>query len=405
MSLGSSPGAERYVVQLADPAVAAYSGGIGRLQATRPGAGDRLNPTAAPVRRYVAHLESEQAELRQEIAAEIGRAPAVDFTYTYALNGLALRLTADEAAAVAQLPQVTSVVVDVQRELLTDNGPAWVGAPSLWDGSATGVEGTRGEGIVAGVLDTGINPSNPSFAGTVPVEDGGDGYEHTNPLVEGVYLGICDPENTDQYDERFACNDKLIGAWDFSGDGPFDTDGHGSHVASTVAGNQVDAAVNGPSGISDTRTISGVAPHANLIAYDVCDFEGCSMAATTLPSTRPSPTGPTSSTPRSAGGCPRPRGRTRTRSASSPPAPPASSSRRPPATTDRGRSRSARPRTSRGSPRSARQRTTAPTPTRSPALPARTAPGSPTSKGSRSRAATARRPSCTRATTATRGAS
>ena len=35
MSLGSSPGAERYVVQLADPAVAAYSGGIERLQATR----------------------------------------------------------------------------------------------------------------------------------------------------------------------------------------------------------------------------------------------------------------------------------------------------------------------------------------------------------------------------------
>src|SRR5690606_23949358 len=132
-----------------------------------------------------------------------------------------------------------------------------------------------------GVLDTGINPSNPSFAATVPVEDGGDGYEHMNPLGEGVYLGTCDPANTDQYDERFACNDKLIGAWDFSGDGPFDADGHGSHTASTVAGNQVDAVVTGPSGISDTRTISGVAPHANLIAYDVCNMDGCSMAATT----------------------------------------------------------------------------------------------------------------------------
>src|SRR5690625_3362140 len=281
MSLGSSPGAERYVVQLADPAVAAYSGGIGRLQATRPGAGDRLNPTAAPVREYVAHLEAEQDAVRDRIADEIGHSPAVDFTYTYAVNGIAVRLTADEAASVVQLHGVTSVVVDVQRELLTDNGPAWIGAPSLWDGSATGVEGTRGEGIVAGVLDTGINPSNPSFAAAVPVEDGGDGYEHTNPLGEGVYLGICDPANTDQYDERFACNDKLIGAWDFSGDGPFDADGHGSHTASTVAGNQVDAVVTGPSGISDTRTISGVAPHANLISYDVCDLEGCSMAATT----------------------------------------------------------------------------------------------------------------------------
>lgn len=233
------------------------------------------------MRRYTAHLEDEQDALRDRIAGEIGHAPTVDFTYAYALNGLAVRLTADEATAVSRLPEVTSVVVDVRRELQTDNGPAWIDAPALWDGTATGVDGTRGEGIVAGVLDTGINPSNPSFADTVPAADGGDGYDHTNPLGAGTYLGMCDPTNADQYDARFTCNDKLIGAWDFSGDGPFDTDGHGSHTASTVAGNQVDAVVNGPSGITETRRISGVAPHANLIAYDVCDVEGCSAAAAT----------------------------------------------------------------------------------------------------------------------------
>ncbi|WP_324651602.1 S8 family serine peptidase [Georgenia sp. H159] len=279
MRLGSAPTAERYIVQLTDPAVAAYSGGIERLRATRPGAGNRLDATAAPVREYVAHLDAEQDDLRDRIADEVGHAPSVDFTYAYALNGIAVRLTADEAAAVARLPEVTSVVVDARRELHTDNGPTWIGAPALWDGTATGVEGTRGEGILAGIIDSGINPSNPSFADTVPVADGGDGYDHTNPLGTGVHLGICDPASTDQYDERFACNDKLIGAWDFAGDGPFDTDGHGSHTASTVAGNQVDAVVNGPSGISQTRTISGVAPHANLIAYDVCDVDGCATAA------------------------------------------------------------------------------------------------------------------------------
>lgn len=281
LRLGKSPDSERYIVQLADPAVATYSGGVERLRATKPAAGGRLDPAAAPVRRYAAHLEDEQDALRGLIAREIGRSPRVDFTYIYALNGLAVRLTADEAAAVAGLPEVTSVVVDVRRELQTDNGPAWIDAPALWDGTATGVDGTRGGGIVAGILDTGINPSNPSFADTVPMADGGDGFDHTNPLGGGTYLGMCDPANADQYDERFACNDKLIGAWDFSGDGPFDTDGHGSHTASTVAGNQVDAVVNGPSGISETRRISGVAPHANLIAYDVCDVDGCSMAATT----------------------------------------------------------------------------------------------------------------------------
>src|SRR5690606_13186278 len=60
LRLGKSPTAERYIVQLADPAVATYSGGVERLRATKPAAGGRLDPAAAPVRRYAAHLEDEQ---------------------------------------------------------------------------------------------------------------------------------------------------------------------------------------------------------------------------------------------------------------------------------------------------------------------------------------------------------
>ncbi|MDD9206682.1 S8 family serine peptidase, partial [Georgenia sp. 10Sc9-8] len=280
MRLGTSATPERYIVQLAEPSVAGYEGGIRGLQATQPEPGGKLDLSAAPVRTYAAHLADKQAGLRAAIRKETGRAPSVDFTYTYALNGIAVNLTADEAAAVAELPDVTSVVVDFSRELQTDNGPEWIGAPALWEGTATGGVGTRGEGVVAGIIDSGINPSNPSFADVVPESQGGDGYDHTNPLGAGNYLGMCDPE-AEQYDERFSCNDKLIGAWDFAGDGPFDTDGHGTHTASTAAGNQVDAVVEGPSGISDTRAISGVAPHANIVAYDVCTVEGCGVAAIT----------------------------------------------------------------------------------------------------------------------------
>ena len=59
-----------------------------------------------------------------------------------------------------------------------------------------------------GVLDTGINPENPSFA-----DVGGDGHDHTNP--RGKFFGVCDPAHPD-YDPSFACNDKLIGAYDFT---------------------------------------------------------------------------------------------------------------------------------------------------------------------------------------------
>ena len=59
--------------------------------------------------------------------------------------------------------------VDFERELTTDKGPEWIGAPTVWDGSnvPAGFEGNKGEGVIVGILDSGLNPANPSFADTV----------------------------------------------------------------------------------------------------------------------------------------------------------------------------------------------------------------------------------------------
>lgn len=281
LRLGTAAAPELYVVQLDQPAVPAYDGGIDGLPATGPDARGAapLDADSRAVRAYAGHLEETQAELVARIDDEIGRTPDVAYTYTYALNGVAVELTRDEALAVAELPGVTSVTVDQQLELHTDVGPEWIGAPALWDGSGTPAAddtGTKGEGVVVGVLDTGINPANPSFADVVAPEDGGDGYDHTNPLGAGTYVGVCDPANPAHIPD-WGCNDKLIGAWDFTsvdGTNPYDSDGHGSHTASTSAGNQVEATTYSAEGtdheFSATRTIKGVAPHANIIAYDVC---------------------------------------------------------------------------------------------------------------------------------------
>lgn len=135
-------------------------------------------------------------------------------------------------------------------------------------------KGTLGEGVVVGVIDTGIDPWNPSFAVA-----GSDGYTHTNPLGEGHYLGVCDPSNTAPpsgvvaYDPTFPCNSKLIGVWGYKAvaPSPRDTEGHGSHTASTAAGNIVaNPVVNTPTGSFTVDMISGVAPHANIIAYGAC---------------------------------------------------------------------------------------------------------------------------------------
>ncbi len=144
------------------------------------------------------------------------------------------------------------------------------------------ITGYKGEGIVVGVLDSGINTTHPSFA-----EIGGDGYEHLNPLGQGNYKGACDPANLPQaspsnpsgYNPALECNNKLIGAWTFTrtfevgspiGEpSPNDDDSHGTHTASTTAGNVVkNLMLNGVA----FPQISGVAPHANIIAYDVCGF-------------------------------------------------------------------------------------------------------------------------------------
>ncbi|MGH8171915.1 MAG: S8 family serine peptidase, partial [Rhodanobacteraceae bacterium] len=100
-------------------------------------------------------------------------------------------------------------------------------------------------------------------------------YVHANPNGAGTYIGLCGP--TAPNGDLGHCNDKLIGMYDFTSTSPTrsgnDLGGHGSHTASTVAGNHWVAPFGG-----GTFTISGVAPHANIIAYRVCTT-GCPSSA------------------------------------------------------------------------------------------------------------------------------
>jgi len=262
---------DRYIVKLAEPPLASYRGGIAGLAATNPAArGEtKLDPTSAASRAYLDHLATRQLAVRQAIATKLLRTPAVAFTYRYAYNGFALLLTEAEANLVRSVPGVAKVQKEFTRQLLTDAGPRFIGAPSIWSGTSTGgLAGTKGEGVVVGVIDTGINHDHPSFA-----DKGGDGYDHTNP--RGTFYGLCDPLLGTPF-----CNDKLIGVWDFTGTTPEDDNAHGSHTASTAVGNVVNAVLAAPT-LTLEREISGVAPHANLITYKACIAVGCLGASLT----------------------------------------------------------------------------------------------------------------------------
>ena len=269
-------GRAAYIVQLVEPPLARYRGGVPGLQATNPRSrGERKLDSRSPdSRRYTAHLLARQQQALAAASQRLGREVAALYRYTQSFNGLALELTEAEAQALARLPGVAGVTPSRDLRLLTDAGPTWIGAPGIWAGTATGgLPGTKGEGILVGMIDTGINFDHPSFADI----GGGDGYDHTNPRGAGDYVGWCDPANPD-YDPALPCNDKLIGAWSYpdSGNDPEDDHGHGSHTASTVAGNHTTLEY----GAGLPRPVSGVAPHANLISYDACSsFGGCPYTA------------------------------------------------------------------------------------------------------------------------------
>lgn len=213
-------------------------------------------------------------------------------TFQYAINALAVRLTQEQAQSLAALPQVKRIERERILTLDTDRGPTLIGSPLVWQGTANpNITQTQGEGMVIGIIDSGINTDHPSFA-----EVAGDGYVHSNPLGNGVFLGDCA--------RNFAslCNNKLIGVYSYneitnsySDTDVFppnlarngeDYDGHGSHVASTAAGNilrnvaevtpdQDQLRSSGtPTGFTFSE-ISGVAPRANIISYQAC-FPGSS---------------------------------------------------------------------------------------------------------------------------------
>lgn len=276
---GSGPDTRRYIVRFESPPLAEWRGGFAadgtRLKATSPevtGA-SRLDTKTPESKAYLAHLDRERARVLDSAGKLLGRMLAPRFVYRNAFNGMALDLTAAEARRLRNVQGVVSVQPDFIRYLHTDAGPAWINADDVWNGSAPfSGTGNQGEGVIIGVVDSGISPAHPSFAAV-----GGDGYHHNNPL--GHFVGLC-------ADGAAQCNDKLIGIYDFTDEGSngADTTGHGTHVASIAAGNHVDATIHGHT-LDLTVPISGVAPHANLIAYKACNSgqgdqeEGCPGSA------------------------------------------------------------------------------------------------------------------------------
>lgn len=184
--------------------------------------------------------------------------------YVNSLNGFSATLTHAEATKVAGHPDVAVVIPDELQQATTESSPSFLGLDGPAGAWKTGV---LGENVVVGVIDTGIWPEHPSFA-----DDGSYGASPVGPVD-------CDFGNTahNPNDAPFTCNNKLLGARQMlttyravigalpdEFDSARDDNGHGTHTASTAAGNaNVEADVFG----KVYGEISGIAPRARVIAY------------------------------------------------------------------------------------------------------------------------------------------
>ncbi|HKY75920.1 MAG TPA: S8 family serine peptidase, partial [Acidimicrobiia bacterium] len=198
---------------------------------------------------------------------------------------------AADASPEAAAPMATSQVPTASPMATTPGGdlggqPAdYLGLPEgLW--ARLGGPDSAGDGIVVGVIDSGIYPEHPSFADTPVASDGTVNY--IGPAYDAppaTWKGTC--EEGENFPAT-SCNNKLIGARFFNngfGDrvaeedflSPRDADGHGTGVASIAAGNYgVDPQFLGNDLGLDV--ISGIAPRARVAAYKavwiVPAFEG-----------------------------------------------------------------------------------------------------------------------------------
>ncbi len=302
----------RYFVLLEDEPLALYQGNVKGFKATNVAASQginsvnngKLNLNSSASVMYSDYLATKQNQTIANIKKTLKRDVKIESQFKIAINSLVMDLKQNEVLALRKMPGVLAVEKEEMQQLLTDVGPQHVGAPTVWDNA--GIVGSKGEGLIVGVLDTGLSSYtskgwsagdfdnkdfHPSFA-----DVGVDGYDHTNPNGKGVYFGDC-------VESPFWCNDKVIGVisfegmkasglWDARGETGQDDHGHGTHVASTIAGNRVDG-VHYPTVYAnlesewshkyyDSETavsISGVAPHANIIAYKTCSVDGCAPSA------------------------------------------------------------------------------------------------------------------------------
>ncbi|KAG8380759.1 hypothetical protein BUALT_Bualt06G0049400 [Buddleja alternifolia] len=201
------------------------------------------------------HMSILQATLGSKRASESWL-----HSYKRSFNGFVAKLTEEEKNKIASLEGVVSVFPSTKKQLHTTRSWDFMGFPVKSERSVAESD------VIVGMLDTGVWPESLSFSD------------------EGLSAPPTKWKGTCQSSSNFTCNNKIIGARYYHSEGtinppdfasPRDSEGHGTHTASTAAGGLVaDASLYGL-GLGTAR---GGVPSARLAVYKICWSDGCSDA-------------------------------------------------------------------------------------------------------------------------------
>ncbi|KAL7172707.1 hypothetical protein ACSBR2_032227 [Camellia fascicularis] len=199
-------------------------------------------------------------------AAATSTASKLIYGYGNAIHGFSASLSPSEIEAIKTSPGYVSSYRDMPVRVDTTHSSKFLGLNSVW---GVWPVADYGRVIMIGLVDTGMWPESKSFN-----DDG-------MTKIPSRWKGEC--EIGTQFNSSM-CNKKLIGARFFnkgllakfpnltiSVNSTRDTDGHGTHTASTAAGNYVE-------GVSSfgyaSGTVRGTAPRARVAMYKALWNEG-----------------------------------------------------------------------------------------------------------------------------------